>query len=95
MLYEYDVVSNFTNKELGWIRKFVLDNKNQNHIAVIDAMNLMMEQPVGRAGAIANKKRFESFKSIAQSLEKPPYALEDTPESVANIEEFLLGIPVT
>ena len=95
MLYEYDVVSNFTNKELGWIRKFVLDNKNQNHIAVIDAMNLMMEQPVGRAGAIANKKRFESFKSIAQSLEKPPYALEDTPEWVANKEEFLLGIPVT
>ena len=95
MLYDYDVVSNFTNKELGWIRKFVLDNKNQNHIAVIDAMNLMMEQPVGRAGAIANKKRFESFKSIAQSLEKPPYALEDTPEWVANKEEFLLGIPVT
>ena len=95
MLYEYDTVSNFTNKELEWAKNFLLENKDERDMSVMDMLNLMLEQPVGRAGAIANKKRFEVFKSIALSLQNPPYELEDMPEWIANKEEFLLGIPVT
>ena len=95
MLYEYDIVSSFTNKEIEWVRNFLLENEDRKHMDVIDMMNLMLEQPAGRSGAIANKKRLEVVKSIAQSLESRPYELEDGPEWVASKEEFLLGIPVT
>ena len=94
-LYEYEIFSKFTNKEQEWLRKTLLENKQYAQKNILDIFKLMLEVPVGRKGAIANKKRAETVKDMIKSLESPPYPLEDMPEWIAGKEEFLLGVPIT
>ena len=95
MLYEYGIVSKLTKKELGWLKNSILENRELANKSLITILDIMIEQPVGRKGAIANKKRAVVVYEMAQSLKKPPFALEDIPEWVAGKEELLLGIPIT
>ena len=95
MLYEYDIVSKLTKKELSWLKNFIIDNREFINKDILESLDVMTEQPVGRDGAIANKKRALAFSEIVKSLRVPPFSLEDMPEWVAGKEEFLLGIPLT
>ena len=95
MLYEYEFVSKLTAKELNWLKQHLLEKKACEGIDLLEVMKTMTLVPLGRSGAIANKRRLGSFNEIIKSLENPPFKLEDFPEWIASKEELLLGIPLT
>jgi DNA polymerase III alpha subunit len=95
MLYEYEIVLKLTNKELEWIKKYIKDNENAYLMTLLQVMGIMVSYPVGRSGAIANKKRLSTFSDMLKSLQEPPYKLEDLPEWIAGKEQSLLGISLT
>jgi DNA polymerase III alpha subunit len=95
MLYEYEFVSKLTAKELNWLKQHLLEKKKCEGLELLEVMKTMTLVPLGRSGAIANKRRLGSFNEIIKSLESPPFKLEDFPEWIASKEELLLGIPLT
>lgn len=95
MLYEYESLLKLTGKELEWIKSYLKENSNASLMSLSEIMSVMSSHPVGRSGAVANKKRLVSFNDILKSLQSPPFKLEDFPEWVAGKEQFLLGIALT
>ena len=102
MLYEYDLYSKLSNKEQPWCESAIFTDGNwadgslnSNGHTLKDILKMMIKSPTGRQGACANKNRLEKIKGLLVSLEKPPYKLVDTAEWMADVEESLLGIPLT
>lgn len=95
MLYEYEIILKFTNKELEWMKNYIKENDNAHLMSLEQIMSVMVSHPVGRSGAVANKKRLASFMDMLKTLQNPPFNLEDMPEWVAGKEQSLLGISLT
>ncbi len=110
MLYELDTFNKLTKREVDWLKTFVLTSNHdstddsKNNAKKDDSIYLtplwcllksMLKVPIGRTGAIANKKRAETIKSLLELLENPPHTLDDSPNWIASVEEELLGIALT
>jgi len=87
MLFEYEVVSSFTKKEIE--KLIALYEQDHN----ISDLNKLIE--LGINGSIANKNRIEIFKNLLKSLRHPPYSLTDKIEWLSDSENSLLGVSIT
>ena len=86
MLFYYECLSNLTDRELSVIEP-EFDKTNN----IIEILNILLENTTKKL----NAKRKTVVVSIINSIQKPPYSLEDTPEWIANNEKFYLGISLT
>lgn len=91
MLYEYDIFMKFSPRETQW----TIANLAKNFGSLKDILSQIVLLPTGKQGACANKKRLEVVKGFLESMNNPPYALEDTAEWLSQTESSLLGIPLT
>ena len=82
MLFEYGLIQNLTKKELT----FMLSNQQDD---LASCFNYLYEN-----GKI-NKNRKSVIENLINTLNKPPYSLEDGPEWIADTEDALLGCSIT
>ena len=84
MLFEYELISQLTKKELEYI------NKNIYGYETLDqALSSLI-----KLGKI-NKKRLISVQNILYAYGNPPYSLDDNPEWISDSEEEILGCSIT
>jgi len=86
MMFEYDIATNFTKKEIEKLIKL----KHQYNISTI---NQLLD--VGISAGICNKKRLVVLQQLLQSLKSPPYSLKDKIEWLSDSENSLLGVSIT
>lgn len=86
MLFEYDISSSLTKKE---IEKLLIIKKESN------ISNLKSLLNKGISSNISNKKRMPVIQGLLQSLETPPYSLNDKIEWLSDSENSLLGVSIT
>lgn len=101
MLSEYEIWKSLTDKERTRICQMKLPNPNSDGLFpkskddepkdLAHAIELLLEVPKG----VANKNRRAKVESLLQTLKCPPRPMTDNPTWVADIEEQLLGIPIT
>jgi DNA polymerase III alpha subunit len=101
MLAEYEIWKSLTDKEQARIAQMKLPNPNSGGLFpstvegepenLTHAIEMLLEVPKG----VANKNRRSKVESLLKMLHKPPRPLTDDIAWVANIEEQLLGLPIT
>jgi DNA polymerase-3 subunit alpha len=91
MIYELQRIKELTDKELD----FAVANLIHKHESVASVFKAMIDLPVGRGQAIANKKRHEKVVGLYNSLINPSYTLQDNAVWIAKKEKELLGIALT
>ncbi len=102
MLAEFGVWKSLTDKEREKIIQMKLDVAKEDESLfpknvvepptdLIDGIEKLLSLPKG----VANKNRRAKVESLLTTLKKPPRPLEDTPGWIAEIEDQLLGIPIT
>ena len=84
MLYEYNLVSNLTKKELEHISNSLSTCKTLK-----DGLELLLT--ISRI----NQKRKNVIQDLIRSYINPPYSLEDSAEWLADCEDGLLGCAIT
>jgi DNA polymerase-3 subunit alpha len=84
MLFEYGLVSSLTKKEIENITK----NLDQ-FSSLVDALRFLLTTPR------VNIKRKQLIQNLIDSINSPPYSLEDSPEWLADSEDALLGYAIT
>lgn len=84
MLYEYQLVSELTKKEL----QFIIDNISSSKNIKNDIIYLL------EFGKI-NKNRKKVLENILNMLNNPSYSLNDNPEWIADVEYNALGCSLT
>jgi len=84
MLFEYEIVSQLTSKEIEYILSINIENLN-----LIQALNVLIKKPK------ITKNRINIIQSLISSIIKPPYSLEDKIEWICDNESSLLGINLT
>ena len=94
MLFDYTKYSSLTDKERLWIQNYYL-NQQDKPATLLDVLRIVQTQPVGKAGAVANKNRKLAIDNMIGELEVPPYSMEDNPSWIAKVEKEFLGISVT
>ena len=94
MWFDFEQYSVLSDKEQEWLENKYVELKLENQ-PLSSLLELVLNGPVGRGGAVANKKRVEKVKSVHNIVVKPPLSLTDTPEWIASVEESLMGIPIT
>lgn len=82
MMFEYDIVGSLTKKEL----EFVIQNKKKT---LLECLNYLFLN-----GKI-NKNRKAVVENLINTLKKPPFSLQDSPEWIADTEDALLGCAIT
>lgn len=82
MLFEYGIIQNLTKKELA----FVTENAKDDISSSLEYLH--------EYGKI-NKNRKLVVENLIETIKKPPYSLEDSPEWIADTEDSLLGCSVT
>jgi DNA polymerase-3 subunit alpha len=92
MLFEYEAYAVLSGKESNWVSNYYKENRPDNLITIFEAM---VAAGSGKEGSCANKKRLEIVKGILKSLHNPPHCMTDSPVWVAEVEQNLLGIPLT
>jgi len=105
MLYEYEIYSRLSNREVQWVNsryyEAQLDVRSpdspvtEKWIGIQGILTAMIALPAGRQGACSNKNRLRIVEGLLESVNNPPYVLEDNPEWTSQIEASLLGIPLT
>jgi|SRR5210317_142751 len=86
MLFYYDCLNNLTSRESG-----VIENIFQKEKEIDKALGLLVDNTEKKLTA----KRKDVILSIINSIHKPPYSLQDSPEWIASNERFYLGISLT
>lgn len=86
MLFYYENLNTLTNRELS-----VLNTIFDKEIDIEKALAILMDNTEKKLIA----KRKSAVLSIINSINKPPYSLEDSPEWLASNERFYLGISLT
>lgn len=84
MLFEYEVISQLTNKEIEYI-----DQINTDNFTLIQLMNILVKKPR------LTEPRRKIILNLINSLIKPPYSTEDKIEWICDNETSLLGINIT
>lgn len=84
MLFELSLINELTKKEISHILTNIYNYNNLN-----DALTGLI-----RIGKL-NKNRLLVVQNLLNTLHKPPYALEDNPEWIADTEEETLGCSIT
>lgn len=84
MLFEYNLISALTKKEIEHITKDLNSYKNLD-----EAFQKLLIMPR------LNKNRKKIIEDLIQTLSNPPYSLEDTTEWLADAEDSLLGCSIT
>lgn len=92
MHYEYEKYSLLSTKEQEWVKKNFQQYRWTN---LSNCINTLIQLPTGKMGACANQKRKNLMEEIYLSLTNPPYSLIDSPVFLAEIEEELMGVPIT
>lgn len=82
MMFEYDIVGSLTKKEL----EFIVNNKQKT---LLECLNYLFIN-----GKI-NKNRKAVVENLINTLKKPPFSLQDSPEWIADTEDSLLGCAIT
>lgn len=84
MLFEYEIISQLTSKELEYLISLGIKDFN-----VLQLANILLKKP-----RITQNRR-NVIQSLSMSLIKPPYSLEDKIEWICDNESNLLGINLT
>jgi DNA polymerase-3 subunit alpha len=84
MLFEYNLFSELTKKEIEYIENNSSSLKNME-----EALNLLFSMPR------LNKNRRAKIEDMIYLIGHPPYSLEDTAEWIADSEDTLLGCSIT
>jgi DNA polymerase-3 subunit alpha len=84
MLFEYEIISQLTSKELEYLVSLGIKDFN-----VLQLANILLKKP-----RITQNRR-NVIQSLSMSLIKPPYSLEDKIEWICDNESNLLGINLT
>jgi DNA polymerase III alpha subunit len=84
MLFEYNLISGLTKKEIEHIT-----NNISSFPSLQKALEYLLTVPK------INKNRKKNIEDMLYSLSSPPYSLEDTAEWLADSEDTLLGCSIT
>lgn len=84
MLYEYNLVSTLTSKEIEHI-----SNNLTKFTSLKECLGFVMGLPR------VNKNRQNSIRDSLYALDFPPHSLDDSPEWIADCEDALLGCSIT
>jgi DNA polymerase-3 subunit alpha len=85
MLFELEVISNFTKKELELFQNIITEKANIN---LEKAVTSLLQDKI-------TKKRIETINNILQSIKDPPYSLTDKIEWLSDNENSLLGVAIS
>ena len=85
MLFYYEILNNLTNREVDVLAKVC-----ENH-PIDRALQILVNSNVIKITA----KRKQTIVSLINTINHPPYNLEDSPEWLANNEKFYLGASIT
>ena len=86
MLFEYDILSSLTQKELEKINNLLIQNKKNS---IKKLLSELIVQP-----RIA-KKRLDSISQLIQTIDHPPYSMMDKIEWLSDSENSLLGAAIS
>ena len=92
MKYEYEKYCLLSDKEQEWVQR---NYDKYKWTTLLDCINTLIQLPTGKMGACANKKRQNLMEEISLSLKNPSYSLKDGIVYVAEVEESLLGAPIS
>jgi len=84
MLFEYEIISQLTNKEIEYI-----DQINNNEFSLTQLLNILSKKPR------LTEPRRKIISNLVNSLIRPPYSTEDKIEWICDNETSLLGINIT
>jgi len=85
MLFYYEILNNLTDRECEFISK-ISENTELEKI-----LHILLESTNIKLTA----KRKQTILSLINTIKKPPYSLEDSPEWLSNNEKFYLGASIT
>lgn len=85
MLFEYEIVSELTSKEIEYIQSSV----NISEFSVLQLMNLLVKKPK------LTQNRKNILQGLISSLVRPPFSMDDKIEWICDNESSLLGINLT
>jgi DNA polymerase-3 subunit alpha len=93
MSFEYTMFRKLKAREYKW----VLDNTEKSDwpTTLQELLFFIIKAPVGRNGCCSSSKRFEAVQDLYNIVKNPPQSLQDTPLQKAQMEESLLGLPIT
>ena len=86
MLFYYELLNNLTNREIE-----IIENEFDKQQDLTKILEILINNPNKKLTA----RRKDVISSIIQSIKKPPYNLEDSPEWLASNEKFYLGVSLT
>jgi DNA polymerase-3 subunit alpha len=86
MLFEYDICSSLTKKELQLLMETISENNPKNLKEALGSMLLVKK---------VTKNRQPNIQGLIQSIDKPPYSLLDKIEWLSDSENSLLGTAIT
>jgi DNA polymerase-3 subunit alpha len=86
MLFEYDIISELTSKEIEKCKDILKNNKT---ISSIDLLKSLLNAPK------INIKRKATIENLISGLIKPPYSVIDRIEWLSDSENNLLGASIT
>ena len=85
MIFEYEIASSLTKKEIEKLIHIVSSNKNCN---LKEAIKLLLSEKI-------TKNRIETINNLLKSLDHPPYSLIDKIEWLSDSENSLLGAAIS
>ncbi len=85
MLFEYEIVSELTSKEIEYIQSSV----SISEFSVLQLMNLLVKKPK------LTQNRKNILQGLISSLVRPPFSMDDKIEWICDNESSLLGINLT
>jgi DNA polymerase-3 subunit alpha len=83
MLYEYNLLSELTTKEIGLCNQYTISQNDAIHVL----RNLLTQK--------ISKPRQQKILGIINQLAEPPYSLIDSPEWISDNEREILGTSIT
>lgn len=86
LLFEYDISSKLTDKELAHVQTIIFENKT---ISFVECLRLLLNKTK------INKNRKETINNLIESLQHPPYSIVDKIEWLSDSENSLLGVPIS
>jgi DNA polymerase III alpha subunit len=90
MLFETNIVKEFTAKEIDWIKKNLRQETELSGI-----LFQMIEDTPGRGKACSNINRFKKIEELLSGIKQTPYDMEDQSHVISMMEYELLGINLT
>jgi DNA polymerase-3 subunit alpha len=86
MLFEYDICSNLTKKELAYLQEIIILDSTSSLKSIL--RQIIETKKI-------NKNRKIIFENLIHSIDKPPYSLADKIEWISDTESGLLGVSVS